>query len=213
VKFLRSLDLYKAIVLVSLVLLPVGWYLVRGLDEQILACNRTLTEAFKSGGLLEQIGALQRKVEVVAENQRVGGQSLTQPRTYFEGQILASVAGGLKSTDFQPQEPKLENGELAKGKQSITDFVVDVLWLNKDLSVTLDFIHAVLLNCEANTAAGANVEARQSIWKLRELHITNTTDDRLFTTFKTPPAEIADKWAIKTMKFARREPRLTPGKS
>ncbi|MBL8751976.1 MAG: hypothetical protein JNK15_01640 [Planctomycetes bacterium] len=212
-KFLRNLDLYKAIVLVSLVLLPVGYYMVRGLDEKIVACKRTIDDAFKAGGLLEQIGALQRKVEVVLENKKQGGQSLTQPRTYFEGQILASVTGGLKSSDFQPQEPKLENGVMAKGKQPITDFVVDVLWLNKDLSVTLEFVYAALLNCEANTAAGGSSEARQSIWKLRELHITNATDDRLFSSYRTPPAEISDKWSIKTMKYARREPRLAKDKS
>lgn len=215
-KFLRSLDLYKVIVLLSLVLLPVGYLLVRRLDESILACKRTITEATRDNGLLEQIGALQRKVEIVDQNDTRSKVIVSQPRTYFEGQILGSAASGanLKTSDFAPNEAPSENGVLQKGKQPITDHIVAIDWTNKDrnreLTVTLDFVYSVIFNCESGARSAASAGAadgQRSIWKLRELELVNMTDEQLFSRHRTPPAEISDKWKIKQMKFARREPR------
>ncbi len=217
-KFLRSLDLYKVIVLLSLVLLPVGYLLVRQLDESIIACKRTVAEATRNGGLLDQIGALQRKVEIVDKNKTIATGIVSQPRTYFEGQILGSAAAGtnLKTSDFAPNEAPAENTVLQKGKQAVTDHIVVVDWSSKDrsreLTVTLDFVYSVIFNCEsgarsANRAAAAVADGQRSIWKLRELELVNMTDEQVFSRHRTPRAELADKWKIKNMKFARREPR------
>ena len=96
--FLRNMDLYKAIVLLSFVALPAGGWWCHTLDEQILACNRAITDATKPGGLLEQIGSLQKKVEIVAQNSRLTTDATRQHRTYFEGQIIMSVAPGSSRT-------------------------------------------------------------------------------------------------------------------
>ena len=56
-------------------------------------------------------------------------------------------------------------------------------------------------------ARQAGDQVQQSVWKLRDLQLINATDERMLTQFKTPPPELVDKWSIKSMKFARREPR------
>lgn len=203
--FLRAMDLYKAIVLLSLVLLPLGGFLIKGLDDTIAASKKAITEAARSGGLLEQIGALQSKVEVVVQNKRSTSDAIRDPRQYFEGQILAAGGSALKTNDFQPSEPKEESGVMGGSKQRYTDFVVDIGWQRK-LPVQMDFIYAVLFNCESGARASGEL-VQQSVWKLRELHMVNTTDEKLLTAYPTPPPELMDQWAFKQLKFARREPR------
>ena len=201
----RDMDLYKAIVLLSVVLLPLGGWLVKGLDDEIEASRRTLQEARKPNGLVEQIGALQRKVEVVVQNKRSTTDAITQPNTYFEGQILAAGGSGIKVSDFNPKEARDEKLTLPGSKQPLTDFVIDIDW-RKDLPVTLAFVWAVLWNCETGARAGGEA-SQQSVWKLRELQLVNTTAPAIFNRNDTPPPELEDKWQIRTLKFARREPR------
>ncbi len=200
--FLRTLDLYKAIVLLSLLALPAGGWYVMSLDEAIDASKKTLEAARRPGGLLEQIGSLQRKVEVVAQNKRSTSDAIKDSRSYFEGQILAAGGSGLKTSDFSPSPPKEETTTV--GKQRIADYVVDIDW-RKDLTGRMDFIYAVLFNCESGARASDQVQ--QSVWKLRELTLVNATDERLTGGFNTPPPELEDKWKVSVMKFARREPK------
>jgi hypothetical protein len=202
----RDMDLYKGIVLASAILLPLGGWLVKLQGDEIEACRKCIYDATKPGGLLEQIGKLQRKVEIVVQNRRSTSDAIKEPRVYFEGQILAAAGGaGLRTSDFQPTEPK-EDPFVLPSKQPVTDYVVDVTWLRKDLTVDMNFVYAVLFNCESG-ARQAGDQVQQSVWKLRELQLVNATDERLLSQWKTPPPELADKWSIKTMKFARREPR------
>ena len=206
-KFLRNMDLYKAIVLLSLLLLPLGGWWCSRTNDEIDLCKKSITDATRSGGLLEQIGSLQKKVEVVAQNKRTTSDAINIPRTYFQGQIIAAASGGgsLKTNDFGLTDPKEEPATLGGGRQRAADFVVDVTWNRDDFTVSLPFVYAVLFNCESG-AHGAG-QGNPSIWKLRELHIVNSTDERLITNYKTPPPELSDNWVIKSMKFARREPR------
>jgi hypothetical protein len=204
--FLRTMDLYKAIVLLSLVLLPLGGWLIKGVDERIELSRAAIRNGTQPNGTLEQIGGLQKKVEVVNQNKRTTTDAISQSRTYFEGQILAAAGNsGLKQTEFQPSEPKEEAAVLGSSRQRATDFVIDVNWLRKD-PVQMDFVYAVLWNCESGARA-VGEQVQQSVWKLRELHLENATDDKLFKAYRTPPAEIADRWTIKQLKFARREPK------
>lgn len=205
--FLRNLDLYKVIVLLSLVLLPLGGYWCHDLEQQVVASRKAIVEATRPGGLLEQIGNLQKKVELVAQNRTLTSDAINMPRPYFEGQIIAAGGSNLKTTDFGLSDPKEEPAAMGATRQKAADYVVDVTWQRKDFTVQLDFIYAVLFNCESGAGRAAETVGRQSIWKLRELQIVNATDDRLLQSFKTPPPELADKWSIRSMKFARREPR------
>lgn len=205
---MKNLDLYKVIVLLSMVVLPVGYYLCLGIEDEIAACNKAIHEATRSGGTLEQIGSLQKKVEMVVLNRSTASDATNQPRIYFERQILAGAAGqGLKENDFGLSDPKEEPAVMTGSRTRASDYVVAVDWKRKDLQVKLSFVYAVLFNCESGARAGGGASALQSIWKLRELEILNGTDERLTTSFKTPPSELLDTWIIRKMSFARREPK------
>ena len=65
---MKNLDLYKVIVLLSCVLLPVGYWYCTGIEAEIVACKKAVAEATRQGGTLEQIGGLQKKVELVVQN-------------------------------------------------------------------------------------------------------------------------------------------------
>jgi hypothetical protein len=203
--FLRSLDLYKAIVLLSLVLLPLGWWQIERQEQDILACRTAIRAATQNGGVLEEIGSLQRKVELVVENKRSLQDAVQQPAQYFEEQIQLAGGAQLKTTDFQPLPGTQENDTLkGKSRQQITDHIVNVTF-RKDLLVPMDFVFAVLWNCESGARNSAN-KTQESVWKLRELQLVNGTDERLIGQGKTPPAGLEDKWSIKALRFARREP-------
>lgn len=55
-----SMDLYKGIVLASLLVLPIGYWHCSGIESEIVACQKTIGEATRAGGTLEQIGGLQK---------------------------------------------------------------------------------------------------------------------------------------------------------
>ena len=207
-RFLRSLDLYKFIVLLAAVLLPLGWWWVSTLDDSIRLCRLAITEATRPGGLLEQIGNLQKKVEVVAGNRGNITNAISSPQVYFQEQILAAGGTTLKTDDFiLPGDPKEKSAWMGNSPQKASDFVQDITWKRNDLKVPMGFIYAVLFNAESGARLGGSQKGQQSVWKLRELQIVNATDERLTGGFKTPPAVLKDDWSIKVMKFARREPR------
>jgi hypothetical protein len=207
-KFLRSLDLYKVIILLSVVLLPAAGFWCKGLAESIALCRTAIHDATRPGGRLEEIGSLQKQIEVVAQNRMSNTDQTLQPQKYFETQILAAAGGqGLKSDDFVLTGPK-EEAAMTGSKQRAADFVIDVDWKRRnELPVSLAFVYAVLFNCESGAGTSGERAGLQSIWKLRELKLTNATDDKLATNFRTPPPELEDRWKIESMKFVRREPR------
>lgn len=200
--FFRSMDIYKAIVLLSIVLLPLGGWWIMTLDEEIRLCTQAIAQAERPGGLIEEIGSLQKKIEIVAQNKRITSDAIADPRTYFEGQIMLS-GSGLAANDFSPKSPREEPAKMS-GKQQATDFVVDIDW-RKDLKVGLEFVYSVLFNCESG-ARRVGERGPQSVWRLRELSLVNATTDRDIGN-KVPPPELQDQWLIKSMSFARREPK------
>ncbi|MCK5942944.1 MAG: hypothetical protein KAI24_13285 [Planctomycetes bacterium] len=200
--FLKDMDLYKGIILLSVVLLPLGGWWISSLDEQIVQCEAALRTATKPGGYLEEIGKLQKQIEIVAQNRR--SVSIEDPRTYFEGQILA-VSPDLKPDDFSPKAPKQDKETV--GRQKVTDHVVEIDWGRGSdrKEFKMDFVYAVLFNCESGASAGGASDGPPSVWRLRTLKLTNSSAERLRQ--KTPPPELEDRWHIEQMAFARREPR------
>ena len=119
--------------------LPLGWWQVKKLDQEIAACEQTVAAARRPGGLIEEIGQLQRKVEVVVQNKRSMSDSIKDPRTYFQGQLLQS-GSQLKVNDFSLQDARPEQTTLPS-KQPVTDYVIAIDWPNKkDLPVGLDVV-------------------------------------------------------------------------
>jgi len=205
--FFKEMDLYKGIILLSVILLPLGGWWISNLDEQISLCEGALRDATKRGGYLEEIGKLQKQIETVARNRR-SGAIIKDPRTYFEGQILAVAPNKLKPDHFSPSAPKAE--PVTIGRQKAVDQVVTIDWGrgNDRKEVMMDFVYAVLFNCESGARAGGAPSGPPSVWRLRSLKLANVTTDKMIGRKKTPPPEIEDRWFIKEMKFARREPRV-----
>ena len=203
--FLRKLDLYRGIILLCVVALPLcGWWCVT-LQDSIVLCKDAIYQATRSGGLLEQIGALQKKVELVGQNRFSTTDAIKDPPRYFDGQILLAASQDLQSNDFGLEAQKEEPAVMSGSKQRATDFVVGVTWKRKDLAVKLAFIYAVLFNCESGNKTGVVRVGQQSVWKLRDLEIVNAA--AADNNFNAPLPELEDRWMIKKMHFARREPR------
>ena len=99
-RFFREMDIYKLIILLSLVLMPVcGWW-ISGLNDEIMLCTAAKRAATKRGGYLEEIGKLKNQIEVVAQNRR--SESIENPSAYFEPRIRAADPQ-LRVDDFSPK--------------------------------------------------------------------------------------------------------------
>jgi hypothetical protein len=207
VKLFREMDLYKGIVLASLVLLPAAGFWVWSLDKQIQKVRSAVAEATRAGGLLEEIGTLQKKVDNVVANTSSDG--VEQANTYFASQIMLTSGGvGLSENSFKFLPVKTETTKLSE-TQSATDHIVTIDF-QRDLVLTREWVQAMLFNCEsgARGAGSSAARARQSIWKLRKFQMTNAGGGaKEFESKATPPPELEDKWIIRTLEFARREPK------
>ncbi|MBL8722560.1 MAG: hypothetical protein JNK49_00860 [Planctomycetes bacterium] len=204
-KWLQNLDSYTSLILVCLLAAPALGYWCYQQQLAIEACQKAIADAPR---VLEDIGGMQKKVEIVLQNRSVTAAATQAPRDYFEGQILAAANQNLNRNDFTLNDPTEENTTV--GKQPVTDFVAEVRWLRKELSLPLAFIYAVLFNCESGARAGGEAGSVQSIWKLRKLEIVNATSDKFVSAQPdvVPPLELEDRWSIRQMSFVRREPRL-----
>lgn len=208
-KLFANFDLYKGVILASVVLLPgVGWW-IQSTRTAIETANKAVNEAIKAGGLLEEVGKLQKQLKTVEDN-RVSTSSQTgSTDLYFEGQIFRSaVSGQLQKDQFKISPPREEN-VMTGEKQQAKDIVVKIDWqprAGKEFTFYRDFLFAVLFNCESS-ARSANTEPLPSIWKLYKLKMVNATVAKSLAQQLTPPAELADEWIVNEMSFARREPR------
>lgn len=202
--FFRNMDLYKGLILACLLLLPVGGYWVYTLDKHIDECHRAIAAATRKDGVLEEIGQLERKMDLIKSNRSLL-DSLKDPGFYFDKQIrLSDKSGTLSSEDFSVPPIKDVPGRLNK-QQKYIDKEQDIVFGKKgtginDRTFGRDFIWALLYNCESGAGAGT------SIWKLRKLDIQNATDDKKLAAYRTPLPELEDKWIIRDLKFARRQP-------
>ena len=201
--FFKTLDLYKGIVLASLLLLPAGGWWISLISDDIAKCKHAVAKATERGGFLEEIGSYQKKIEIIANN-RQSSASIRDPAMWFEGQITDANLN-LATNDFSPKQPKDETVSLG-GRQKATDYVVEIDW-NKDLRVNMDFVYAVLFNCESGATRNQQVRGQPSVWRLRDLSLVNATNERLLRSGRVPPPELKNEWIIKDMKFARREPK------
>lgn len=194
----RELDLYKVIILASLVLLPVvgGWaYWLQGELEQARVAAHNAT---KSGGDLEEIGKFMKAIEEQKGSNLRQQDSQENPRVYFEQCIFGaqrkSAAGGLKRSDFIIDEDQPQ-----RAGQKAEDRLVKVTFKRggkEAFPLPRDFLLAMLFTCEAQSR----------IWKVRELDIRNSTVKQRRGSRTAPPAEFADEWVVRKMVFAARRP-------
>lgn len=206
----KNMDLYKGIILASLVLLPVTGFWCNSLNNEIKATRAAIDEAIKPGGLLEQIGSLQKKVELVESNRMSTSDATRMHQTYFAQQIANSTRGPLAATDYDIA-PSKEDVVRTGTKQVAIDHVVAITWGKPGASrkepVSRDFLFALLFNCESGARRASEQSSVQSIWKLRKLTIENATTETLLGKSAPPPPELEDKWFIRALEFVRREPK------
>jgi hypothetical protein len=206
-KLLQNLDLYKSVIWLSLPLTAgAGWW-IKTTRDAIAAANRAITDAVKPNGQLEEIGKLQKQLEIVEANRAQRGGN-DRPEVYFEGQIFRSVKQGTIGENQFKIQPLPDQVVQTSTKQSARDFIVKIEWLprsGKDFTFPRELLFAVLFNCESG-ARDQNTTLVPSIWKLYSLKITNAGLQKELTNQLTPPVEVEDNWLVGKMEFARREP-------
>lgn len=196
--FLRTMDLYKVIILLALLLLPAAGGWVWWLHNQIALTQRALLEATRPGGLIQEIGSLQKQMQTVVDNHsRV--QLAQSHNEYFEGVLYGSAKGGSVSRDDFTISRAVEQKASIGRDQRVVDYEVDITFGKQgagrtDYPLPRDYIFAALYNGE------------RQIWKLRSLEIVNATNERDLSGRKTPPPELEDKWIVRRLKFVRRTP-------
>jgi hypothetical protein len=190
--FFRDLDLYKVIILVSLLLLPGALGFVYWVEGQLETARTALAAAERPrSGELEKIGVLQRQLETVAQNAAAVRTSGGSAAVFFQNQISTSSSGTISSNDYEVS-PEVRSG--VPGRRDAQDQVVK-LSFRKDLRLPRALVHALAFNVESSGA---------QIWKLRRLQVRNAELAKLRA--QAPPKTVADDWELVALEFARREP-------
>jgi hypothetical protein len=203
VNFFRQMDLYKVVILISIVLLPVtGWWINHSTQE-IAVAQKAVADAAK---WLEQIGKTRSELDIIRNNVVSDlEQAVKSPSVYFETQIVRSAAGTINPSDFKVNTEKEDHSQ-----QHATDYLARIEFLrkgNKGLEITREILFAILFNCESG-ARGKDVPV-QSIWKLQQIEVQNASSSaqERISNHKTPPSELEDRWSLpRPIYFVRREP-------
>ena len=207
--FFKDLDLYKGVILASLILLPGAGWMIHKRQQQIDAAQVKLRAAKREGGHLTEIGEMIQQIQTV-ENNRITGSGAGQYSVYFEDQVLAADrTKTFKSSDITISQAKQRNG-VTGSKQRANDFAVTIDF-KTDFKATWEFLFAVLYNCEsgARLAGQESQQSMASIWKLSKLDIRNASFEEV-RNGATPPLPFQDAWIVRKngLEFARREPKL-----
>ena len=184
--FFGDLDLYKVIIIGSLLLLPAVGFWAYHLDGQIKEGEQAIQKATRDGGTLSEIGKYQKAVDEQRRN-RANDAGLDAYTTYFQNNIIKGAR--LKSTDFHFSSPR----ESSVGRRAI-DTEVPIKF--DKIILSRDQILSILFNCESQSP----------VWKLRHLHIRNEDVRGSGSRGRTPPPELGDRWKIEQMVFASRRP-------
>jgi hypothetical protein len=194
VKLFGNMDLYKAIILASFVLLPASGGWVYWLNGQILETKDALA---KAGDQIREIGSLEKQMETVYANSNRNAVASDSPNEWFQ-KLLISSGGGISPDDFTFEQA--HEAQTSVGKSRAIDTEVPIAFGKagagrSDFKLGRDYIFALIYNVEI-----------QQIWKLRSLEMINGTSERDFVATKTPPAELEDKWVVKKLVFVKRKP-------
>lgn len=197
-KLFQEMDLYKVIIILCALSLPLtGWW-IYSLSNKIEAGRTSLARATRQGGGkdsgdLEAIGTLMQQVEKIRTKQSDTGADAH--RVHFQRQILSTEAKGLKTDDFiigEIREVSLSS-EKAKDQEVAITFKKD--GAAEKAALPREFLNAMLYNCEF-----------QSIWKVRKFKISNKDTGPLYRSQKPPPPESGDEWFLDSLSFSKRVP-------
>lgn len=192
----RDMDLYKAIILLSVLLLPASVGYLYWVDGRLEVARAARSNALKSKGELERIGEICQNLSTVKSNAGRSDDSVSSA-LFFERTILATSSdGGIGANNLQIGNER----ELNVSKEKATDIQVRVSIKdgNKDKPLPRNFVSAILYNLE---------ESGSQVWKLRELDMVNIEADKFRPRAReAPPKTVEDVWKLPNMTFARRVP-------
>jgi len=196
---MKKLDLEKAIILISLLLMPVagGWvyFLDQDLKEADIAlgnCKATILKIFQQ----------QKYIDLTNSELNQRGEDVKNFDEFFEKRLIASMGGNnfIKTEEMTVNEGRKQDVRKGNTRKVIGKDIEVRVEFGKGkrggMPLTRSFVNAFLVNCEA----------RAPIWKLRSLKVTNKDFKGLRRNSATPPLETTDEWFVNTMIFARRKP-------
>lgn len=189
----QQFDLYKWIIIGSLVAMPLAGGWLWWLQRQIEAGENAKLAAMRKRGDLETIGQLLQEIDNQARS--AGTASSEDPSVYFDRQVSQS------SKDLMRNDYKIDlvSSNRNRDTRSVDKvYKIDFRRDGKPFAMTRELIQAILYNCEAHSPA----------WRLRTLNLRNeeSGDKQLRSSGKKPPPELPDTWFVDKMEFARREP-------
>lgn len=192
----RDIDVFKGIILASILLVPASVGFAWWMDTQLEESDNAMQAAMRRNGEIEQIGILRQNLETVKRNSEVGGE-LDQPRRYFERRIMLTAESGLSSTDFQFGNEQRDPAPTQRAVDMTLE--IDFRREGKPLPLSRDFIRKMLKNCETGGS---------QVWKLRHLKMTNVEARESMRNNRrgAPQKTVGDDWTIDKLVFARRQP-------
>ncbi len=198
--WLKNLDLERAIILVSLLLMPVAGGWAYYLNNQIDAGLEARDAATKSKGFIERIATLQKQITQFKKGERAGDTE-TEPRLYFEKAVRDAQAEGdagiIGRADFSIAVDRRKKAVAGNRKLEDTQLTMHFRKQGRTAyAVGRSFINAFIFNVEAKGSR---------VWKLRNFRIVNELYKDLRGKKEMPPEEIPDRWFPETLVFARRE--------
>lgn|SRR5688572_2323305 len=191
----REFDLYKWIILGSLLLLPVAGGVLYWLHKRIAEGERAIDLATRRNGDLQTIGRL--LVEIDNQAKSAGTASAEDPGVYFDRQISRSSQDPpLKRNDYKIDPVSAMPNRDTKSIDRL--YKIEFKRDGKQYALPRALVEAVLFNIEANSPA----------WRLRYLTLRNETTgaNQMRVSGIKPPPEIEDSWLVDKLEFARREP-------
>jgi hypothetical protein len=197
---MKSLDLEKVIILLSILLLPVAGYWVYHLNDRIEKGRAALArETAQPEGTIVQIHTLQQ--QIVNTRRNLDRASVGDPGVYFQQQISDAQKGAptLSQEDFSVH---VSSDGAVRAKDRSRRIIA------QDEAVAIRFVRGddSMVNRSTINAILFNAESQSPIWKLRKLKIVNKDFGTGGRTAGAPPLEMPDMWQIMDMKFVRRKP-------
>jgi hypothetical protein len=198
---MKTFDLEKWIIIVSLVLLPVAGYWVMGLRDQLRVGELALTAAKSSKGVVAEVYDLQFKIDDTKRELRKQGGEATRAGTYFQNRLENSLRGNssltLSRSDITVAAQKPTLRRATKTTPAYEDVAVKITFGKSGKKMLpRSFINAFIVNSESQSP----------IWKLRDLHMVNKDFAGRGGRAAVPPLEMTDEWQVRRLTFARRKP-------
>ncbi len=202
--WLKNLDLERAIILVSLILMPIagGWaYYLENQIEEGLAARAAAT---KPKGFIERIATLQKQIKQFKEGERAGDTE-KEPRLYFDKAVRLAQADnagtggslGIGSGDFSIDVDRIKKPVPGKRELEDTQLTMNFRKQGREAyAIGRSFINAFIFNVEAGGSR---------VWKLRDFRMVNERHKELRGKKETLPEEFPDRWFPEKLVFARRE--------